>query len=660
MKPTLSLVQRKLISQHVRRISLELLLIPLAYLLALLVHFDGDISPAQLLSFTRLMALIAAVHIGVNVLLGLYRRLWAFASLADAWLVLAAASLATAVLLLLNLLTHLFAPFGGGALIVGGLLTALFSTAVKYRRFFLRQFTSVWLLPRTRPRERALIVGANALARQLAQAPVQLTTGLDIVGFVDKHDDNQGMSINGLAIVGTPEQIPALVREHKIDVLILAEEDARQDDLWQLITRCQQTPAQIKVLPDVNELMNPDYHSPLTLRDLKVEDVLARQPLAFDHGSCRHILQDRVVLVTGAAGSIGSELCRQLSQFKLRTLLALDNNETGLFDLDLALARQRQAPLRLLLADIADADKMEQLFTDYRPHVVFHAAAFKHVPLMELNPDQSLRVNVAGTMEVSRAAHRHGAERFVLISSDKAVNPSSVMGASKYLCELWLRALNDESDTMFTAVRFGNVIGSRGSVLPVFKQQIEAGGPVTVTHKEMKRFFMSIPEAVNLVLQAAALGGGGEIFMLDMGEEVSIQELAERMIRLRGLRVHKDIPIEYIGIRPGEKLREELSYQNETHVNTRHPRIFTLQTRKLPPTLDDLEHALAWLIAHRYLPHAQLRHTIFQLAYHDEPGFWALAQQISTSAGQQISTSAGQQVSTSAGQQVSNQQPALG
>lgn len=627
MMPTLSTAKKKLIGQHLRRIGLDLLLIPLTYHLALLVHFDGDCPPDRLVSLYQMMLAIAGVHIVVNLLLGVYRRLWAFSDLTDAWLVLRAAAAATAVLLLLNWTFHLFAPIGGGTLIVGGLLTALFSTAVKYRRYFLHQFTSVWLLPRAKPRERALIVGANALGRHLAQASDQLAAGLDIVGYVEGHDDNQGMTINGLPIIGKPAQIPALVHQYKIDVVVVAEEAISRDALWRLIAACQQTPAQIKILPDVTELMDPDYHSPLTLRDLKVEDVLARRPLAFDREACRHILQERVVMVTGAAGSIGSELCRQLCCFDLQQLLALDNNETGLFDLDMALAQQTHAPLRLLLADIADEEKIDALFGEYRPHVVFHAAAFKHVPLMELNPDQSLRVNVAGTMVVSHAAHMHGAERFVFISSDKAVNPSSVMGASKYLCELWLRALHEQSDTMFTAVRFGNVIGSRGSVLPIFRQQIEAGGPVTVTHKEMKRFFMSIPEAVNLVLQAAALGRGGEIFMLDMGEEVSIQELAERMIRLCGLRVHKDIPIHYIGIRPGEKLREELSYQNETHLDTRHPRIFALETDQGAPDLEMLQQALAWLIDHRFLPHHRLRACIFQLAAQDVAGFWKQAQE---------------------------------
>jgi FlaA1/EpsC-like NDP-sugar epimerase len=393
-------------------------------------------------------------------------------------------------------------------------------------------------------------------------------------------------------VIGTSAQIPELVLKYAIDIVIIAVEDMSSEAVWQIISICQETPAQIKVLPDIPDLMNQQYEHPLALRELRVEDLLNRRPMKVDTVLCQALLKDKVVLVTGAAGSIGSELCRQLCRYDLAQLLMLDNNETGLFDLNLDLNRKSKIPIMLLLADITDRSKLEAIFQNYRPHLVFHAAAYKHVPLLESNPDQSLAVNIKGTMNVSEVAHKYLTERFVFISSDKAVKPSSVMGASKYVGELWLQALNRQSRTKFSVVRFGNVIGSRGSVLPIFANQIEQGGPVTVTHKEMKRFFMSIPEAVSLVLQAAAFGRGGELFMLDMGEEVRIQDLAERMIRLKGLRVHKDIPIQYVGIRPGEKLREALYYDDEQRIETMHPRVFQLQTRGALPTLAQFQMAV--------------------------------------------------------------------
>ena len=335
-----------------------------------------------------------------------------------------------------------------------------------------------------------------------------------------------------------------------------------------------------------------------------------------------------MILVTGAAGSIGSELCRQLCHHDPALLLLLDNNETGLFDLNLDLDRISKIPVQLLLADITDRVKMERIFQEYQPRIVFHAAAYKHVPLVELNPDQALQVNIKGTMIVSETAHKYHVSNFVFISTDKAVNPQSVMGASKYAGEIWLRALDKQSDTVFTTVRFGNVIGSRGSVLPIFADQIVQGGPVTVTHKEMKRFFISIPEAISLVMQAATFGTGGDIFMLHMGEEVRIQDLAERMIRLQGLRLHKDIPIHYIGVRPGEKLTEELYYEDEQLLLTSHPRVFQLRTNSSLPSLEQFRTTINRLERYSEQPGSddRLRQFIIQLAeqtFEQSPAMYA-------------------------------------
>lgn len=565
---------------------------------------------------------VTAVHILVNALSGIYGRLWALADLRDAWLVLRASAIATLLLWGLSALFGLFPGLEPGTIVVAGLFNALLSTGFKYRRFLLPSSghelsESLRVINHHPPQERALLVGTTPMAQQVAAslAHQNAVAKIKIVGCVDDDDEKAGMSLNGMTVLGATAQIADLVESLRIDVVIIAVEEMSRDKLWRLIAACQETPAQIKVLPDITDLMDQRYKNPLALRELNVEDLLKRPPLCVDDALCRNLLKDRVVLVTGAAGSIGSELCYQVCRYDPAQLLLLDNNESGLFDLNLELNRKSQIPAALLLADITDRVKMDTIFCRYRPHIVFHAAAYKHVPLMEVNPDESLRVNIKGTMIVSEMAHTYGVQRFVFISTDKAVRPSSVMGASKYACELWLRALNQQSRTMFTAVRFGNVIGSRGSVLPVFAKQIERGGPVTVTHKEMKRFFMSIPEAASLVIQAAAFGGGGEVFMLDMGEEVAIQELAERMIRLKGLRVHKDIAIEYVGVRPGEKLREELIYENEQSVMTPHPRIFQLKSEGLPPTVAQFKECVAGLETAVNRPDAAsvLHKGIFQL-----------------------------------------------
>jgi FlaA1/EpsC-like NDP-sugar epimerase len=376
-------------------------------------------------------------------------------------------------------------------------------------------------------------------------------------------------------------------------------------------------------LPDIDKVIEGCYQDPLALRDVRIDDILGRTLAAISTVACQRILADKVVLVTGAAGSIGSELCRQVLGFKPRVLLALDNNETGLYELNLELNRDGRSPVQLIIADVTDWHKMNRVFQQHKPQVIFHAAAYKHVPLVECHPDEALRVNVMGTAIVSEVAHEFKAERFVFISTDKAVNPSSVMGASKRIGELWMKAMSERSGTIFATVRFGNVIGSRGSVLPTFRRQIEMGGPVTVTHPDMHRFFISIPEAVSLVLQAATFSQGGKVFMLDMGEEVPILKLAERMIRLRGLRVKRDIEIKYTGARPGEKLHEELAYYNEPRSKTSHPRIYSLECPDGLVDHDTLLGVISILRDCLRLPGGDqhVRTGIFQVASGDIDGF---------------------------------------
>ncbi|MCP4423863.1 MAG: polysaccharide biosynthesis protein [Chloroflexi bacterium] len=609
--------------QYMRRILLDCLIIPVAFYLALLVQFNGDCPPEQVRLLSQYLAPMTALFVAVNAVSGIYGRLWAYADLRDAWLVLRASTISALALWGGNVFFSTLPGLDNGVIIVAGLLNAFLSTGFKYRRLLIPISIREFLNPLDVAQgdvnvERALIVGDNPIARQIASqfANHNGRANIEIVGYVDDDPQKNGMSINGIQVLGTTVQIPDLARVYSIDIALIAVEGMSKEALWGLISICQETSAQIKVLPDIDDLMNQQYEHPLALRELRIEDLLQRRPLQIDTELCRRLLQDKVILVTGAAGSIGSELCYQLCRYDPAQLLLLDNNESGLFELHLDLSRKGKTPALLLLADITDRVKIETIFRKHQPHIVFHAAAYKHVPLVEMNPDQSLRVNVKGTMIVSEIAHKYRARRFVFISTDKAVNPRSVMGASKYACELWLRTLDKQSDTIFTAVRFGNVIGSRGSVLPIFANQIKQGGPITITHKDMRRFFMSIPEAVNLVLQAATFGQGGEVFMLDMGEEVRIQDLAERMIRLQGLRVHKDIPIKYIGVRPGEKLREALHYDEERQMPTPHPRILQLRADSSLPALCAFREAVGQLEIYPGQPGGskRLRRGIFHLA----------------------------------------------
>ncbi|MGD2143436.1 MAG: nucleoside-diphosphate sugar epimerase/dehydratase [Anaerolineae bacterium] len=574
--------QVDLVKQYARRIFLELLIIPLAYCLAWFVRFDGQIPATEWQRLGQHMLPIALVYIAVNLAFGIYRRLWAFASFRDAVLLAETIGLSTLMLVVVNFVLTGYRDYrlSTGGLVIGGLFILTLSTIAKYRRQLAEALFASWSRSTHSNAERVLIVGPNEAAQQLA---TQMYLGrrakdYELVGFVDDDRNGRGMSINGAPILGTPDQIQALVRDREVDVIIIARRPSDREELWQLISSCQETAAKIKVLPDLFEVIEEGYEDPLALRDVAIDDLLGRPPATISDETCKRTLADKVILVTGGAGSIGSELCRQILRFKPQLLLALDNNETGLYKLDLELNQGERAPLQTVVADVTDWYKVKKVFQRYRPQIVFHAAAYKHVPLVECHPEEAVRVNIMGTVIVSEIAREYGAEQFILISTDKAVSPRSVMGASKRIGELWMKAMAERGDTVFTAVRFGNVIGSRGSVLPTFARQIELGGPVTVTDPQMYRFFISTPEAACLVLQSAGFSRGGEVFMLDMGKEVSILNLARRMIRIKGLRVGEDIEIRFTGVRPGEKLREELAYNRELKEKTPHPRIHSLRS----------------------------------------------------------------------------------
>ncbi|MEK4190284.1 MULTISPECIES: polysaccharide biosynthesis protein [Paenibacillus] len=420
-----------------------------------------------------------------------------------------------------------------------------------------------------------LIVGAGdcglLIAREMMGPSFAHTK---LVGFIDDNANKYHMYILGVPVLGNRYAIPAIVKEREIHEIIIAMPSVSRTEISEIINLAKKTGAKLKIIPALNDLIAGKI-SVKKLRDVSVEDLLGREPNVADLNSILGYVHHKTVLVTGAGGSIGSELCRQIAPFGPDKLLLLGHGENSIYTIEMELRKSfPELNIVTVIADVQDRSRMMDIFSGHRPHVVFHAAAHKHVPLMERNPSEAIKNNVFGTKNVADCADKYGAERFVMISSDKAVNPTSVMGATKRIAEMYVQSLHTTSQTKFSAVRFGNVLGSRGSVIPAFKQQIAAGGPVTVTHPEMVRYFMTIPEAVQLVIQSGSFAKGGEVFILDMGEPVKILTLAEDLITLSGYEPYKDIDIHFSGIREGEKLYEELLTDEENLGSTDHGRIF--------------------------------------------------------------------------------------
>lgn len=421
--------------------------------------------------------------------------------------------------------------------------------------------------------------GGKFLVRELRRNP---SWGYWPVGFVDDDQAKVGTRVEGLFVLGPTMAIPAVVRREQIDAVVVAIPSAPEFVVNRIAELARETPARILSMPHLGDLLRGDGHG-VILQSVKMTDVLGRPVVTADTERCAQFITGRRVLVTGAAGSIGREVARQVANLNPELLIGLDINESDLFDLQQELSRSFNAPsFRPVVTSIANRERMRDIFATYRPDIVFHAAAYKHVPMMEEYPQEAVIANTIGSYETALVAAEHKVKRFVLVSTDKAVRPSSVMGATKRLAELAVRAVADQSGMSVCAVRFGNVLGSRGSVIPLFEQQIAAGGPITVTHPEVRRYFMTIPEAAGLIIQAGAFGDRGVIYMLDMGEEILIRDLAERMIRLHGLRPGKDIEIVYTGMRRGEKLREDLALEFETAHPTAHSKIRVLHDAEAP------------------------------------------------------------------------------
>lgn len=443
---------------------------------------------------------------------------------------------------------------------------------------------------------RYLIIGAgNAGEALLREMLRRKEMQYEVVGFIDDNPAKMGMSIHGISVLGNVDQLPDICKKNNIDELAIAIPSASRKQLRRVVQVCQGTKLRFSTVPSLTDIASGRFRVS-QMRDVDINDLLGRDVVKLDLDDIKKFLSGRIILVTGAGGSIGSEMCRQVCAFNPQLLLLVEQAENPLFFIEGELRRTfPKVQMKAVICDITDKARVTQIFSDYRPEVVIHAAAHKHVPLMEINPGEAIKNNVIGTRTVADAADAYGASSFVMISTDKAVNPTSIMGSTKRVAEMYIQDLNNTSTTRFVTVRFGNVLGSNGSVVPIFKQQIAAGGPVTVTHPEMRRYFMTIPEASQLVLQAAAMGEGGEIFVLDMGEPVKIVDLARELITLSGFRPGEDIEIEFAGLRPGEKLFEELSIEGENMLQTRHPKIAVW--RNIPKERETLRNSIEQLIA---------------------------------------------------------------
>ncbi len=470
-----------------------------------------------------------------------------------------------------------------------GIITVVYRLIIRYS--LLSDITNKGINYTSENQEKLLIIGGGYSANNIIKTLQTTLKGkYDIVGIIDDNKKRRGYSVAGVKIIGNRNDIQKICENEEIDTIFFTIVNIDNENKKEILEICNKTTANVKALPDLREAISSEnlYHS---LRDVQIEDLLGREPVELDNNNIKSLINDKVVLVTGGGGSIGEELCRQIMLHNPKKLLMLDIYENSLYNIELELkANYPNDEIIAIIANIRDEERIFEIFEEYSPEIVFHAAAHKHVPLMENNPTEAIKNNVFGTYNLVNACDKYNTKRFILISTDKAVNPTNIMGATKRLCEMLIQAKDKESKTEFVAVRFGNVLGSNGSVVPLFKKQIESGGPVTVTHKDITRFFMTIPEAVALVLQSITYAKGGEIFVLNMGEPVKIYDLAKSLIELSGLTLGKDIDITFTGLRPGEKLYEEILMNEENLEETGHEKIFI--TEPMDYTMNDVEEKL--------------------------------------------------------------------
>ncbi|WP_226675649.1 polysaccharide biosynthesis protein [Rossellomorea aquimaris] len=503
----------------------------------------------------------------------IYQKAWEYASVGEMLAIVRAVTFSVLMTGVIQLLVN-----GNVYVRVLGITWMLHVILIGGSRFSWRMYRDYYIKTK-QEKKRALIIGAGAAGSMLVRQFMK-NHDADIfpVGFVDDDPKKQKLQIYDVTVVGRTKDIPRLVEKLNVETIIIAIPSMSKSEIQKVYQECSKTNAKTQIMPMLEDIVSGKV-SVNQFRDVQVEDLLGRDPVELDTKTISEKLTGKTILVTGAGGSIGSEICRQVSKFKPKKLLLLGHGENSIYGIDMYLRNKYKTEFEIVpvIADVQDRSRIFEVMETHKPDVVYHAAAHKHVPLMEYNPKEAVKNNVIGTKNVAEAADTFGVRTFVLVSTDKAVNPTNVMGSTKRIAEMVIQNLDKHSQTNFVAVRFGNVLGSRGSVIPLFKQQIQAGGPVTVTHPDMTRYFMTIPEASRLVMQAGALARGGEIFVLDMGEPVKIVDLAKNLITLSGYTI-EEIGIKFAGIRPGEKMYEELLGENEVHDVAIFPKIFVGKT----------------------------------------------------------------------------------
>jgi FlaA1/EpsC-like NDP-sugar epimerase len=567
------------------QIFVDLFALALAYGLAFMLRFEFDLGIRAYAMLFITAPYVVVLQYVVLVLFGIPRFAWRYVGLREAIRIFGAVGASIAILACVRLIlgsTDADGDYGRYAAVPLGVLAIDFALA------FLA-LAGVRILRRLQSEERArrglgvspahskrtVLIGAGQagviVAKEIAARP---DLGIVPVGFLDDDALKMGTVVHGLPVLGMTDALPRIAARHRVEQAIIAMADAPGSAVRRIVRLCQDAGLQTKIIPGVYEIVGGRVNLS-RIRSVAIEDLLRREPVQLEESAIAEFVRGRCVLVSGAGGSIGSELCRQVARLGPSRLVLLERAENALFEIHRELCGSHP-DLEIVprVGDVADAERVDSVLSGHPPEVLFHAAAHKHVPMMEYNPCEAVKNNVHGTRVLADAAAKHGVEVFVMISTDKAVNPTSVMGATKRVAEMYVQALSQRSRTRFVAVRFGNVLGSAGSVIPIFRDQIARGGPVTVTHPEMKRYFMTIPEACQLVMQSAVLGVGGEIFILDMGDPVRIVDLAEDLITLSGFKPGEEIELAFTGIRPGEKLIEELAMVDEHADKTRHPRIF--------------------------------------------------------------------------------------
>lgn len=589
----------------IRQLALVLLdsvLIQASIYLCFMLRFDGQmtssIAAGYIDNYIQWGVAITLVKLAVFSMFQLYNSLWRYASVEELIQVVLASFFGT--LAFFALLYFVQLPMPRSIVIMSGVLDLIFLGSVRFGYRAIRTVRDYGFNNITKKLhdQRILIIGAGEAGVAIAkEIKGQEHNRHAVVGFIDDDVSKQGRLINGINVLGDRYDIVRVAHQQNIDEIIIALPTSDRHTIKEIVDISTQTKCKLRILPSLSDLINGKV-SVDAIRKVEIDDLLGRDEINLTECGYLELIEGKVVLVTGAGGSIGSEIVRQVLRHNPKQVILFDIYENNLYNLQQSLLREMvQPPIHSIIGSVRDVDRIEEVMATYKPQLVFHAAAHKHVPLMENSPKEAIKNNIFGTYNVISSAQKHGVERFVQISTDKAVNPTNVMGATKRACEILVQAMNGLSSTELIAVRFGNVLGSDGSVIPLFKKQIADGGPVTVTHKDIIRYFMTIPEATRLVIQAGTIGKGGEIFVLDMGEPVRIYDLAEKMIKLSGFEPHRDIEIEITGLRPGEKLYEELLIDDRHTISTELPKIFIettlpLEWMQVKEDLDGLSTAL--------------------------------------------------------------------